>query len=244
MLTQWQDAFSLYLLLAILHSVVAVACFFLSRAQEKRTGNTEYAGKATVLFTLGNVAFIVLYLSATMILATVIQAGDGPGGWKPVRLGLALGVPALVMLGASGALWKLWTDATEMLPRGNLVLKCYTGLNTLGAGILLALLATQILFFLLELIADAQSWGSGGNLFKELLVSFASTSLFLVLNIYLFGRSGDQVIPGTFAPLHARISVEQELSPETRSLPSNPEETPPPPPPAFPEGPPPPPPPP
>ena len=212
MLTNWQDAFSVYQLLTYFHVVVAVVCFFLSRAQEKRTGQTEYAGKATVLFTLANVAFFVLFFAGTMILAALLKTGGGADGWTQLRLGLAMLLPAGVTLVATGALWKLWTGTGELLPRGNLLVKCYAGLNTLAAGILLAVFATQLLFFLFELIAEAQSWSSSSNYFKDLIVSFATTTVFLLLNIYLFGRSDDSVIPGSFSPLYANVRVDGKES--------------------------------
>jgi len=217
MLINWQDAFSVYQFLTYFHVVVAVVCFFLSRAQEKRTGQTEYAGKATVLFTLANVAFFVLFFAGTMILAALLKTGGGADGWTQLRLGLAMLLPAGVTLIATGALWKLWTGTGELLPRGNLLVKCYSGLNTLVAGILLAVLATQLLFFLFELIAEAQSWSSRSNYFKDLIVSFATTTVFLLLNIYLFGRSDDSVIPGSFSPLYANVRVDGKESTQSKT---------------------------
>lgn len=240
MLTNWTDAFSVYGFLMFLHVVVAVVCFFLSRAQEKRTGHTELAGKSTVLFTLANMGFVVLYLGSTMILTAIVQAGEGSGGWRPLRLGLALVLPALVTLVISGGLWKNWSGGSELLPRGNMALKCYTGLNTLAAGVLLAVLGTQILFFIMELIAGAVSWNSGADNFKAMAVGLLTTLGFLALNILLFGRSEDSVVPGTLSPLYAQITVEggepststaPVAAPLMQPEPQASEESPPPPPP-------------
>ncbi len=145
--------------LVLVPLVVTVACYFLSRAEEKRSGEVLFAGKSAVILTLMNNAAWLFFVAWTMICFNIIgdmetsynfETDKSEKGWEVLRMGLALLVTSGLSLLVLSVLWRNWTVSSELLPRDNIFVKCFSGINMFVLSGLAISLGTSILFLLLE----------------------------------------------------------------------------------------------
>lgn len=181
--------------------IVTICCYFLSRAEERRSGEILFTGKSAVIYTLMNNAAWLFFIAWTMICFNIIgdmethnwDTDESEKGWQALRLGAALFVSSGVSLFVLVVLWRNWTGNNEMLPRDNMFVKCYSGLNMLMLSVTVLSLGTFILFALLEAMAsDRLSIEDMGDAFKFPVVMFASSLVFLAANIRVFGTCTDR----------------------------------------------------
>jgi hypothetical protein len=199
---------------------ITVVCFFMSRWEEKRSGRILFSGKGAIIFTLMNNAFWLMAIAATIGLFNIV--GDFGSGsydsftegqiestkdWSLFRLSIAIFFPSLIAVTVLGFLWRNWTDTWEFLPRDNIFVKCFSGLNCFILSCLVLGLAILLVYLSLELMVnDRMEWDRMGDEFKLMIVSFITSSIFLWCNLLVFGRSSDTVTPGAFTPLQVQNS--------------------------------------
>lgn len=190
------------LVLTLVPLVVTVVCYFLSRAEEKRSGEVLFSGKSAVIFTLMNNASWLFFVACTMVCFNIIgdvetsydfDTGESEKGWEVMRMGMAILVTSGISLFALSLLWRNWTGSAELLPRDNVFVKCFTGINMFILSGLVLSLGTAILFLLLEAMAsDNVKLDEIGDGFKLPLVSLITGLVFLALNIRVFGSCSDR----------------------------------------------------
>ncbi len=180
---------------------VIIVCYFLSRAEERKSGKVLFSGKSAVIFTLMNNSAWLFFIAWTMICFNIIgdmenynwDTEESEKGWQAFRMGSALLVSSGISLFLLAVLWRNWTGNNEMLPRDNIFVKCYSGLNMLTLAGTVLWLGTLILFSLLEAMAsDKISIDDMGDLFKFPVVMFFSSLVFLAGNIRVFGSCADR----------------------------------------------------
>ena len=122
------------LLMGILASVFAlslfviIVCYFLSRAEERKSGKVLFSGKSAVIFTLMNNSAWLFFIAWTMICFNIIgdmenynwDTEESEKGWQAFRMGSALLVSSGISLFLLAVLWRNWTGNNEMLPRDNI----------------------------------------------------------------------------------------------------------------------------
>jgi hypothetical protein len=189
-------------MLVLVPLVATVVCYFLSRAEEKRSGEVLFTGKSAVIFTLMNNAGLLFFVAWTMICFNIIgdmensynnETDEYEKGWEVLRMGLALLVTSGLSLLVLSVLWRNWTGSNELLPRDNIFVKCFSGINMFVLSGLVISLATSILFLLLEAMAsDNVKIDEMGDVFKLPVVTLICTIVFLAINIRLFGGCSDR----------------------------------------------------
>ena len=201
-------------LMGLMPVVITVVCYFLSRAEEKRSGQVLFSGKAAVIFTLFNNAAWLFAAAWVMILFNLIgdletRSFDFAGSsfdsepavsvskdWTLLRGGIAL----LICSGLAGAvlayLWRDWTNSSSILPRDNIFVKCFSGLNLLVRAGLSLYLGTVLIFLLLQAMMDKVDLEKVGDGFKFPAVLLCCALAFLVANIRRFGSCSDAVVDG------------------------------------------------
>ena len=196
------------ILLVLVPMVVTVVCYFLSRAEEKRSGQVLFSGKAAVVFTLFNNAAWLFVAAWVMILFNLIgdvetprfafdiDAEESSKSWMLLRGGFALLICSGIAIAILVYLWRDWTGNDSILPRDNIFVKCYSGLNLLALAGLTIYLGTMLLFMLLEAMADELDLEKAGDAFKFPAVLLCCSLGFLVANIRLFGSCSDDVRDG------------------------------------------------
>jgi hypothetical protein len=106
---------------------------------------------------------------------------------------LALLVTSGLSLLVLSVLWRNWTVSSELLPRDNIFVKCFSGINMFVLSGLAISLGTSILFLLLEAMAsDKVKIDELGDAFKLPVVALICTLAFLAINIRLFGSCSDR----------------------------------------------------
>ena len=205
---------------------ITVVCFFMSRWEEKRSGRVLFSGKGAIIFTLMNNAFWLMAIAATIGLFNIIgdfesrsfsqmgEASEVTKDWSLFRLSIAIFFPSLIAVTILGFLWRNWTGTWEFLPRDNIFVKCFSGLNCFILACLVLGLAVALIFSLLELMSNDQLvFEQIGDELKLMIISFITSSIFLWGNLLVFGRSSDTVTPGVFTPLQVQNSgaVEEPL---------------------------------
>ena len=181
--------------------VVTVVCYFLSRAEEKRSGEVLFTAKSAVIFTLMNNAAWLFFAAWTMICFNIIgdmesynfHSDEAEKSWEVFRMGIALVISSGLSLLILSMLWRNWTGNTELLPRDNIFVKCFSGINMAVLSVVVLALGTSIMFLLLEAMAsDDVKLDEMGDMFKLPVVTLICSLVFLAMNIRLFGSCSDR----------------------------------------------------
>ncbi len=175
--------------------VLPIICFFMSRNDEKRSGRIQYSGKSLVLFTLMNSAAWLFFLGLSMALVTIVMPGRSPAAWIPLRMGLIMMISGAVSLKILGALWTSLTNTNSWLPRGNMFVKCYSGMNLfiLFAGFIS--LVSFVLYSLLEVMVGVSDWSSFREPVKVSMALAVTSGIFLYVNLKVFFGADDEIVP-------------------------------------------------
>ena len=207
-------AYLVYLsLFSLLGMVVTIVMYFMARKDEKRMGETTLSGKSAVIFTsMNGVAWVAFIGLTLMLLAFVLpeqstynydnDERESFREWMPFRIGfvlLIMGAGALVALGKVWQGWarETWGQVGSFIPRWNLFVKGYSGLNVFYLLSAVFYLVAFILSTLVELTFNEKiEWkDSLDTPFKICLMALISTTFFLVLNFWVYSRTTDQVVP-------------------------------------------------
>jgi len=186
------------LMLGFVPIVVAVVCYFLSRAQERRTGEVLYSGKSAIIFTLMNNSawlftaawFLIIYNILGDTESYSYGAEESEKNWTMFRAGFSILICTSFSLVILALIWRRWTEGGSIIPKENIFVKCYSGLNMFVLSGLVLYVSIFLFTSLLEAtVRDTADLDS--DVFIVPAVMLACAFGFLVLNIWIFGRSTD-----------------------------------------------------
>lgn len=175
--------------------VLPIICFFMSRNDEKRSGRIQYPGKSLVFFTLINSGAWIFFLGLSMALVTIIMPGRGSMAWAPLRIGLVMMISGAASIKVLAGLWTSLTKTNDWLPSWNMFVKCYSGMNLFILFTGFIALCSFILYAILEMMVGAAEWRSFKEPFKISLALTAASGIFLYVNLKVYQRSDDEIVP-------------------------------------------------
>jgi len=187
------------LMLGFVPVVVAIVCYFLSRAQERRTGEVMYSGKSAIIFTLMNNSawlftaawFLIIYNILGDTKSYSFGATETEKDWTMFRVGFSILICTSVSMVFLTLIWRRWTEGASIIPKENIFVKCYSGLNMFVLSGLVLYLGIFLFTSLLEAtVHDTADFDS--DMFIVPSVMLVCAFGFLVLNIWIFGRSTDE----------------------------------------------------
>ena len=196
-------------------------CYFLSRAQERKTGQKRYTGKSAVIFTLLNISAWVFSVAVFLILFNLMgehevssyrgrdfgmeergfgmeergfgmEESEGGGkDWSMFRGGLSMLICSSIAIFVLLKLWNRWVNGESYLPSDNIFVKCYSGLNMAILGTMALSFGAALLAMMLESIFGSHV-GMDDDLLVQLITLLLCTIGFLVVNICVFGKCSDE----------------------------------------------------
>ena len=195
------------LFLGVIPVIVVLICYFLSRAQERRTNQKRYTGKSAVIFTLLNNSAWLFSAAVFLILYNLLgehefqafgrpdfglEESDGGGkDWSMFRVGLSILICSSFAILVLIKLWKRWVDGESCLPPYNIFVKCYSGLNMIVLGTMALSVGAALLTMMLEGITGSFVIKDDDS-FVQLTTLLLCTVGFLVVNIGVFGKCSDE----------------------------------------------------
>jgi hypothetical protein len=186
------------LMLGFVPIIVAVVCYFLSRAQERRTGTVLYSGKSAIIFTLMNNSawlfttawFLIIYNILGDTESYSFGAEEPEKNWSMFRIGFSMLLCTSVSMGLLALFWKRWSEGGSIIPKENIFVKCYSGLNVFVLSGLVLYLGILLFSLLLEAtVRDDTNLDSDVLIVPSVMLVCAFG--FLVPNVWIFGRSSD-----------------------------------------------------
>ncbi|MBL62899.1 MAG: hypothetical protein CMI30_05760 [Opitutae bacterium] len=194
----------IYGLLAL---VIMTVCFFMARNDEKRTGITTLSGKSSIYFSLMNQSWWIVFIGITLVLVTMVLPAPeiydeerdrfkkGKKDWQPLRIGIVLTIVGTGAATALGAIWQRCSGQPRILPRDNMFVKCYSGLNAFMLFSIVVSLVTFLGFCFAELFFDKKAdWDDWEDAVKIAAMALVSSTLFLMANLSVFNASSDSVV--------------------------------------------------
>ena len=204
----------------LLKPVVGLTTFCMCRILEKRTGQTRNSAQGAIVFSLYDLALQMVYMGVLLMLIGMLGLSNSPvidltnvqsesssvaagiqPNWETFRLGSAILISALFAQGAALLLWKAWTRHPEFLPRNNLFLKAYAGINLLVFGLVVVGMASFCLYTGLEIIMEENPPLETSQSFKASLCVLAPSLFILSKSVVILGRTIDEVTSSQHTPL-------------------------------------------
>ena len=191
-----------------------IVCFFMSRNDEKRSGRNTMSGKSAVIFTLMNQTAWTTFFGFSLMLITLVlpekqewneddlRFVDAGMDWMPFRIGFILAFTGAVSTLCLGLTWKSLSKTGSSLPSWNMFVKNYSGLNTYFMASITLTLGTIILMAIGELVVNENIvWeGQMDTPIKVCIMLLMTSTAFLVVNLLIYSKTSDRVIPFVKAP--------------------------------------------
>jgi len=211
----------------LLKPVVGLTGYFMSRNEEKCTGQSRHSGAAAIAFSLYDLALMGVSVGVFLMIFGILNVGATPPpstlesgmvtsapiasskpDWLQFRLGAALLIACLFCQGAAILLWKGWSRKPGFLPADNLVLNLYTAFNLLTFGLVTLGLTAFCLHGGIELVLNENEPATSSRAFKTGLCLLAPALFIFSHYCMRLNFATNDAPPSPMTPLRAKAQLQ------------------------------------